>query len=67
MKLLEIAKIFTKWVFPLFRKEIQIVMVNGKKSKYVYIDKGTPYTIVFENGFGTPMSFWDDKIPYDRN
>ena len=59
MKLLEIAKIFTKLFFPLFRKEIQTVMLDGKKSKYVYIDKGTPYTIVFENGLGTPMSFWD--------
>jgi len=59
MTLRDIVKILTKRAFPLFRKSIKTVTIDGMKLKYVYIDKGTPYTIVFENGLGTGFSFWD--------
>jgi len=59
MKLIEFIKILKKRAFPLFRKQIKTTKIDGEKIKYVYIDKGTPYTIVFENGLGTGFSFWD--------
>ena len=62
MKLKQIIKILTKRAFPLFRKDIQNTTIDDQKIKYVHIDKGTPYTIVFENGLGTGMSFWDSAL-----
>ena len=59
MKLKNILQLLKKRLFPLFRKEIKTININGQKIKYVHVDKGTPYTIVFENGLGTGMSFWD--------
>jgi pimeloyl-ACP methyl ester carboxylesterase len=59
VKLKKILQIFKKRAFPLFRKQIKNINIDGKKIKYIYADKGTPYTIVFENGLGTGMAFWD--------
>ena len=59
MKLKQIIKILKKRLFPLFRKDIQKTTIDDQKIKYVHKDKGTPYTIVFENGLGTGMAFWD--------
>jgi len=62
MKLKQIIKILTKRIFPLFRKDIQKITINNQKIKYIHFDKGTPYTIVFENGLGTGMAFWDNAL-----
>lgn len=62
MKILEIIKILKKRAFPLFRKNIKTTTIDGMKIKYVYKDKGTPYTIVFENGLGTGFAFWDETF-----
>ena len=62
MKLKQIIKILTKRIFPLFRKDIQKITIDNQKIKYVHFDKGTPYTIVFENGLGTGMAFWDNAL-----
>ena len=59
MKFKKIFKLLKKSLFPLFRKDIKKINIDGEKIKYVHVDKGTPYTIVFENGLGTGMSFWD--------
>ncbi len=60
MNIKDIVKLLYKGVFPLFRKDIKKITIKNKKRKYVHIDKGTPYTIVFENGLGTSMAFWDE-------
>ena len=59
MKIKMILKLVKKHLFPLFRKKIKTTKIDGQKIKYIHIDKGTPYTIIFENGLGTGMSFWD--------
>ena len=62
MKLKQIIKILKKRLLPLFKKDIQKITIDDQKIKYVHIDKGTPYTIVFENGLGTGLSFWDSAF-----
>jgi len=62
VKLKKLFRIIKKYVFPLFKKEIKNIKINGQKIKYVHENKGTPYTIVFENGLGTGMAFWDSTF-----
>ena len=55
---LDIIKMLLKRTDPAFKKHIKTTKLNDKKVKYAQIDKQTP-TVVFENGFGVGMRFWD--------
>ena len=55
----DMIKMLLKRTNPAFKKQIKITLIDGKKVKYAQIDNQTP-TVVFENGFGVGMRFWDE-------
>ena len=58
---LDMVKMLFKRTKPAFKKSIRTTKINPKKIKYAQIDNQTP-TVVFENGFGVGMRFWDDTF-----
>ena len=56
---LDILKMLLKRTDPAFKKQIKTIKIDEQKVKYAQIDKQTP-TVVFENGFGVSMKYWDE-------
>ena len=55
----DMIKMLLKRTKSAFKKQISTTKINQKKISYAQIDKQTP-TVVFENGFGVGMRFWDE-------
>jgi len=56
---INVLKMLLKRANPAFKKCIRKEMINHKKVKLALIKKESP-TIIFENGFGMGMKYWDE-------